>query len=35
MREGELFVVPSFDGQYGQVKIFSPEEQKNRQKTLF
>jgi PHP family Zn ribbon phosphoesterase len=35
MREGELFVVPGFDGQYGQVKIFSPEEQKNRQKTLF
>ena len=35
MREGELFVVPGFDGQYGVVQIFSPEEKKNRQKTLF
>ena len=35
MREGELHVVPGFDGQYGVVKIFSPEEKKSRQKTLF
>ncbi len=35
MRDCELYVVRGFDGHYGQVKIFSPEEKKNRQKTLF
>jgi len=35
MREGKMYVVPGFDGQYGIVKIFSPEEKRNRQKTLF
>ncbi len=35
MRDGKLYVVPGFDGQYGQVKIFSPEEKRSRQKTLF
>lgn len=35
MREGKLYVVPGFDGQYGIVNIFSPEEKKARQKKLF
>jgi PHP family Zn ribbon phosphoesterase len=35
MRAGELYVVPGFDGQYGVVNIFSPEEKRNRQKNLF
>jgi len=35
MRAGKLFVTPGFDGQYGVVNIFSKEEKKNRQKTLF
>lgn len=35
MRDGELYVVPGFDGQYGVVKIFSPEEKSSRQKHLF
>ncbi len=34
MRDGELYIVPGFDGQYGVVKIFSPEEKKNRQAKL-
>lgn len=35
MREGKLYVVPGFDGQYGVVNIFAPNEKRNRQKTLF
>lgn len=35
MREGELYIQPGFDGQYGVVKIFSPKEKAKRQKTLF
>jgi uncharacterized protein (TIGR00375 family) len=38
MREGEIHVEPGYDGEYGVVSVFSPEEQisaKNKQKTLF
>mgnify|MGYP000968235839 FL=1 len=35
VREGELFVTPGFDGQYGTVRIFSPQEKKERQQKLF
>lgn len=35
VRDGELFITPGFDGQYGTVRIFSPEEKKNRQQKLF
>lgn len=35
VREGELFITPGFDGQYGTVRIFSPEEKKSRQQKLF
>ena len=35
MREGELKIKPGFDGQYGEVHIFTPEEKKERQKSLF
>ena len=31
VREGELFVTPGFDGQYGTVRIFSSQENKARQ----
>jgi len=27
MRQGQLVVSPGFDGQYGRIKIFSPQEQ--------
>lgn len=35
VREGELYITPGFDGQYGTVRIFSQEEKQNRQKSLF
>lgn len=35
MRENELKIEPGFDGQYGRVTIFSPEEKKERQSKLF
>lgn len=35
VREGNLFIQPGFDGQYGEVHIFSEEERSNRQKSLF
>lgn len=35
VREGKLIIEPGFDGQYGTVKIFSKEEKKNKQATLF
>ncbi len=35
VREGDLIVEPGFDGQYGKIKIFKPEEKKSRQKPLF
>jgi len=35
MREKRLKIKPGFDGQYGEVTIFSPEEKKGRQKKLF
>lgn len=36
VREGRLIVKPGFDGQYGEIKIFSElEKKKNRQKSLF
>lgn len=35
VRDGELYITPGFDGQYGTVRIFSDEEKKNRQKSLF
>jgi len=36
VREGNLIIKPGFDGQYGEVKIFSSEEKKkNKQKSLF
>lgn len=34
VREGKLIIKPGFDGQYGEVKIFS-EEEKIKQKSLF
>ncbi len=36
VREGKLIINPGFDGQYGEVKIFSEQEKKkNKQKSLF
>lgn len=35
MREGELFITPGFDGQYGTVRIFSDQEKKDKQRALF
>ncbi|MDP2736362.1 MAG: endonuclease Q family protein [bacterium] len=36
VREGRLIISPGFDGQYGEVKIFSEQEKKkNKQKSLF
>lgn len=36
VRQGKVKVVPGFDGQYGQVEIFTePEREKARQKTMF
>lgn len=35
VRDGELFITPGFDGQYGNVKIFSPKEKVSRQKSYF
>jgi len=34
VRQGELIIKPGFDGQYGEVKIFSEEEKPGKQKTL-
>lgn len=36
VREGDLIIKPGFDGQYGEIKIFSEQEKlKNKQKSLF
>ncbi|KKS34182.1 MAG: UvrD/REP helicase [Parcubacteria group bacterium GW2011_GWC2_42_12] len=36
VREGKLIIKPGFDGQYGEIKIFSEQEKrKNKQKSLF
>lgn len=35
MRAGKLKIVPGFDGQYGQIKIFDERERQNLQKSLF
>jgi PHP family Zn ribbon phosphoesterase len=36
VRQGELIIKPGFDGQYGEIKIFSGQEKKkNKQKGLF
>ena len=35
VRAGEVKLTAGFDGQYGQVTIFSPQEKKDRQKKLF
>lgn len=35
VRAGEVKLAAGFDGQYGQVTIFSPQEKKGRQKKLF
>jgi len=36
VREGNLIIRPGFDGQYGEIKIFSQQEKKkNKQKSLF
>ena len=36
VREGQLIIKPGFDGQYGEIKIFSEQEKnKNKQKSLF
>lgn len=34
-REGRLIIKPGFDGEYGEIKIFSEEEKGNKQKMLF
>jgi PHP family Zn ribbon phosphoesterase len=34
VRQGQLIIKPGFDGQYGEIKIFS-EQEKNKQKSLF
>src|SRR6056297_80109 len=35
VRKGDLMVRPGFDGQYGEVSIFKPEEKKDKQPSLF
>ncbi|MFA4941117.1 MAG: endonuclease Q family protein [Patescibacteria group bacterium] len=35
VREGKLFIDPGYDGQYGRVNIFSPEEKADNQQKLF
>lgn len=35
VRAGELYITPGFDGQYGTVRIFSKEEKRSHQKSLF
>lgn len=35
VRLGQLIIVPGFDGRYGEVKIFSPEEKSKKQAFLF
>lgn len=35
VREGKLHITPGFDGQYGEVHIFSENEKGSRQKSLF
>jgi len=35
VREGKLIIEPGFDGQYGVVKIFNSEAEKEKQKSLF
>jgi PHP family Zn ribbon phosphoesterase len=35
VREGKLYIQPGFDGQYGQIKIFSDQDRVNGQKSLF
>jgi uncharacterized protein (TIGR00375 family) len=35
VREGKLFIDPGYDGQYGKVNIFSPEEKADNQQKLF
>jgi PHP family Zn ribbon phosphoesterase len=36
VREGKLIIKPGFDGQYGEIRIFSEQEKKkNKQKSLF
>ena len=35
VREGRLIIEPGFDGQYGAVKIFNGEAEKEKQKSLF
>lgn len=35
VREGQLYIKPGFDGQYGQVHIYQENEKRDRQKTLF
>jgi len=35
VREGKLFINPGFDGQYGTINIFSPQEKADNQQKLF
>lgn len=35
VREGELFIRPGFDGEYGEVRIFSEKEKGDKQRKLF